>query len=339
MEMLFSALVILFFLLIAMVAIWMYQCFVVVKAPGMGYTTWFGKPYRPISPGIHFLWWPLENLHQYYWTRTDATTSGEGVLCAYRGSFVSSAERIYDPPQYEITTKDDLLIIINVLISYRIEDIYKAFFNVMDLYRSMEQVLSTSVVEKASSMTLEEAIDGKDEIQEYIFKIFSGKTEDWGVSITRVDIQSINSSRTIVDAKLEMDSEEKRLGAELRRRKATHEYELSNIEREIEKQAKEHEKARAEAIHKAELVRTEADSKMYQKMKESESELALWKARADGKKAEVEGLKGTGLSDEALTEYVKWKALENMPNVQFIPTEALGLMKATRLYHHLEASS
>jgi regulator of protease activity HflC (stomatin/prohibitin superfamily) len=285
---------------------------------------------------VHFLWWPLENLHQYYWTRTDETTGGEGRLHAYRGSFISSAERIYDPPQYEVTTKDRLLIVINIAIFYRIGDVSKAFFNVMDLYRSMEQVLSTAIVEKASSMTLEEAIEGKDEFQKHVFEIFSEKTEDWGVSITRVDLQSVTPPRCIIDATLETASEERRLGAELRRRKAMHESEILNIEKEVEKQAKEHEKDRAQASHEADMVRIEADSKMYQKMKEAESELAQWKAGADGKKAEVEGLKEAGLSDEALTEYVKWKALEKMPNVQFIPTEALGLMKATQLYHRLE---
>lgn len=320
---------------ILLLTVWVYQCFIIVKAPGIGYTTWLGKPCRPLHPGIHFLRWPLESLHQYYWSRTDESTGGEGRLHSYRGSFVSTAERIYDPPQYEVTTRDRLIIIINIVIFYRIEDVRKAFFNVMDLYRSMEQVLNTAIVEKASSMTLEEAIEGKSAFQNHVFEIFAEKTEDWGVSITRVDVQNVTPPRSILDATVETASEERRLGAELRRRKVMHESELMNIEKEVERQTKEHEKALAQAKHEAAMIRMEADNKSYQKMKEAESHFAQWKASADGKAAEVEGLRNAGLSDVHLTEYIKWKSLEKMTNVQFIPSEALGLMKATQLYHRL----
>jgi regulator of protease activity HflC (stomatin/prohibitin superfamily) len=303
----------------------------------MGYTLWFGKPYRQLDPGMHFIAWPLESLHRYYWTRTDEV-KGRGVLQAYRGSFVSTSERIYDPPQYEITTRDRLVVNLNMVMFYRIVNLKQAFFNVMDLYASMEQVLCTAIIEKAAGMSLEEAVEGKVAFQEHVFSVFSEKCKLWGVEITRVEIQSITPPKSIVDATVETVEHQRRNEAELRRRKAAFSGEMQAVERAHEIQAKENEKTLAQTNFEAEMKRLKADADFYASKRKAEGEYEHWSAQARAKREEIDVLKGSGMDGEVLTEYLKWSALQKM-NVQFIPTEALGLLKATRLYRELEGPS
>ncbi|MHA1684716.1 MAG: SPFH domain-containing protein, partial [Promethearchaeota archaeon] len=207
---------------------------VVISAPTMAYTKWLGKPYRLLVPGFYFLAWPLECLHKYYWKRTDEDPDGSIRRRTYSDFSISTSEMIYDPPPYRVVTKDRLTVDINIVIHFKIHDVKAAFFNIQDLYGSMESRLETAIIHRASQMSLENAIDGRHTFHEYIINEFLDCSEHWGIEITRLDIQNVTPSDDIIKATQSIVAKQRQETANLKRNQALHRGTMDRLKRERE---------------------------------------------------------------------------------------------------------
>lgn len=324
------------------VIIWFYKSTIVVRAPKCAYTTFFGKPYRILEPGLTFIMWPMERLHSFVWSKEGEDGNMKRKLRRY----ISMAESIYDPPAYEVTTRDRIKMSIDVIVYYRIIDLKKVLFDVSDLNMLMKETLYTSVVEKVSSMTMEEASEGKVAIQDHVLETFKENSDSWGIVITRLDIQNVRVPDSLVNSTMKIVMEERQLNADLRRRVATHKAEIENIEmnraktrKEIEAKMEEQEqiqeKERSKAEHETYLAKIEADNLLYRKQKEAEGEYTLRAALSKAKIEELEGMSNSDFQPNVVESYIKWNALEKMKNVKYVPQGALDLLATTRIYQSL----
>ena len=356
-------------------AVWLYRSVFVISAPDNALTQWLGQPYRLLRPGMHVLRWPFERLHIHRWNRTDEMPDGRYVRHLYSGYAVPTSEMKFDPPPYRVVTKDKLQVTINIVVFYRIVNLQKACYAISDLYASMETILETAIVERAAHLRLEEAVEGKDVLQEHVQAVFDEKQDDWGIQITKLDVQSITPPESIVRATTDIFAKTRAAQAEFTRQERLHTGAVRCIERErlqdekrIEAETAKREAERAaqatfelaQASHEARLhtarmsAQAEAETsqarhgaslaeidnaKMIEQARAKAEAIKLdQEARADGKRAHAQAMLNSGLTGERLEQFIHWDGVVQAAStgaIKFLPQSVLNLMQGMTLYHDI----
>ncbi len=351
----------------------------IVKAPTAAHTLWLGEPLRLLTPGLYFVRWPLETLHRYSWARTEEARDGRGIPRRYKGSRVCVSEAVYDPPAYKVVTSDRLTIHINIVVHYKIEDLKKAFFNVKDLFASVETRLQTAIWNMASEMTLDEAMVGKVRFYEAIMNEFRDCKEQWGLRITRLDIQDVKPNSSIMKVTQDTIARQLKEDAEFARKQKFHSGEMAELAMTLEteklkldatalrkemarsSEAKfdmsnmKHEEDLAMVKLKAGQARTMHENELTSAIQEMENIRIINRAKADseaermkseaeaaGAGARVKSMMDAGLDKASFTNYIKWQQIGRMAesgSVQFMPQGALDLLGSMKLYRNVADTS
>lgn len=119
--------------------------------------------------------------------------------------FIGLWERIIDPKEQEVTTKDNVTITIDCIAYYRIADPKKAIYGTDDVYNSIEQLLITIMRNVFAGFNLDECFASRQRVNEKIQEELKDKaTDDWGIVINDVGLQEIRPPEAM---KREMERE------------------------------------------------------------------------------------------------------------------------------------
>jgi regulator of protease activity HflC (stomatin/prohibitin superfamily) len=158
-----------------------------------------------------------------------------------------------DTAKRQAQTKDSVTIGANASIYWRITDPVKAAYQVDVLPTSVADSALNSLRAQIGKLTLDELLAKRQHLNDNIAEDLLEVTKDWGVNITRVEIQDLDYDQTTQDSMLqEMDAE---------RKKRAQIYEAEGKAESILLEAK----ARAEAIK----IVAEAESIYIEKLKSS----------------------------------------------------------------------
>ncbi|KAL9653102.1 hypothetical protein ABK040_006320 [Willaertia magna] len=265
----------------------------------------FGQFKKILKPGIHFLIPFVENVKYVDWQRTvenhsKKTTETENIY-TYR---ISTQETLFDIPEVKVTTKDRLTVVVNCVLFYKIIDAYKAVYEINDVYQSVEQLTFTFIRDAVSKLTLDEAIEGKSQIREAIYQEFKTLEQNWGIKLTKFDIQSIQPTREILEGIEKLAKSQREAQAELEKTRALQEAKKLKIKTELEidliTMENENKKKVAQASTEASVKQTliESESLVLQKRVESE---ALYLQKVLGVK---------GITQEYILQKEHTKAIE-----------------------------
>mmetsp|Transcript_34889 Transcript_34889/g.67858 ORF Transcript_34889/g.67858 Transcript_34889/m.67858 type:complete len:254 (-) Transcript_34889:419-1180(-) len=107
---------------------------------------------------------------------------------------------MYDFPAFKMLTRDGVNVTVDPVMYYRISNVSKAVYNVVDLTASMEQIVETSLRAILSKMSFAEAEGGGFEkhISEDVVRRLSSVMKQWGITITRLQIQSFMPPKDIL---------------------------------------------------------------------------------------------------------------------------------------------
>jgi regulator of protease activity HflC (stomatin/prohibitin superfamily) len=222
------------------------------------------------------------------------------------------------PPQ-PVITEDNVTIGIDTVVYYQVTDAVKSTYEVANVLQAMEQLTVTTLRNVVGSMTLEETLTSRDEINSQLRIVLDEATEKWGVRVTRVELKSIDPPRTIQEAM------EQQMRADRAKRAAV-------LQAEGEKQAAI---LRAEGLRQAAILNAEAEQKSNVLRAEGEKEAralrAEGEAQALGKIFETVRTAGIAPSD-----MLGYKYLEALPAVAegdankllLLPTGAADAMGA-----------
>jgi regulator of protease activity HflC (stomatin/prohibitin superfamily) len=357
-KILLCALITMFVVFVALI----YRCIVVINAPMSGYVKFLGTPTREVASGIHFLLWPMEILHRYKWRLREEKTRDYSEVVYHSGTSVSKAEMIYDTEPYRVITRDSMEIVVNLIIYYKINDLYKAYFEVNDPLHSMEQAVLTGIREVAAGLTIEEAVNSKSLFEEGVSEKLSGSS-NWGIEITRVDIQNIDQPKEILKSTMKTLTAKRQANEEFLRRKEENKFSMKRIEmdhleemKRIERETSR-EKERLMRDHDIKMTALEneishrmEEEKCQQELQRMKNERAVAKAISEAEVArvskevdinakvkEVEGMRKAGMSEESLVRCFHSETMRSLAgkNVQFLPQSSLDLLGATSLYKKL----
>ncbi len=207
---------------------------------------------------------------------------------------VDLKEQYCDFPPQPVITQDNVTMQIDSIVFFRISDPKAYAYGVRNPIGAIENLTATTLRNVIGSLTLDETLTSRDQINAQMQDALDIATDPWGIKITRVELKNINPPEQIRDAM------EKQMKAEREKREkilfAEGEKQSQITVAEGEKQSKI---LQAEADKQATILRAEAEKE--KKIKEAEGQAeairSIQKANADG----ISMLKEAGADESVLT--------------------------------------
>ena len=113
---------------------------------------------------------------------------------------INITERRVDIDPQSIITKDKLNAVVDGVVYYRVEEAQKAIYNVNNFASSVPSLAKTTLRAVIGKMTLTEANENRDQINEEVEKILSKEVTKWGIDVVRVELQRIEPPDDVQDA-------------------------------------------------------------------------------------------------------------------------------------------
>jgi regulator of protease activity HflC (stomatin/prohibitin superfamily) len=123
-------------------------------------------------------------------------------------------EQVVSFPPQPVITEDNLLVQIDTVLYFTINDARSSTYEVANPLQAIEQITVTTLRNVIGSLSLESALTSRDHINGQLRGVLDDATGKWGIRINRVEVKSIDPPASI------QDSMEKQMRAERDRRAA-----------------------------------------------------------------------------------------------------------------------
>ena len=132
---------------------------------------------------------------------------------------VDLKEQYCDFPPQPVITQDNVTMQIDSIVFFRISDPMAYAYGVRNPIGAIENLTATTLRNVIGSLTLDETLTSRDQINAQMQDALDIATDPWGIKITRVELKNINPPEQIRDAmekqmKAEREKREKILFAE-----------------------------------------------------------------------------------------------------------------------------
>jgi regulator of protease activity HflC (stomatin/prohibitin superfamily) len=155
----------------------------------------------------------VERLGRYHKT----LSPGMAVLVPFVDSLkplIDLREQVVSFPPQPVITEDNLVVQIDTVLYFTVNDPKSATYEVANPLQAIEQITVTTLRNVIGSLTLEQALTSRDHINAQLRGVLDEATNKWGIRINRVELKSIDPPSSI------QDSMEKQMRAERDRRAA-----------------------------------------------------------------------------------------------------------------------
>ena len=234
---------------------------------------------------------------------------------------VDLKEQYCDFPPQPVITQDNVTMQIDSIVFFRISDPKAYAYGVRNPIGAIENLTATTLRNVIGSLTLDETLTSRDQINAQMQDALDIATDPWGIKITRVELKNINPPEQIRDAM------EKQMKAEREKREkilfAEGEKQSQITVAEGEKQSKI---LQAEADKQATILRAEAEREKRIREAEGQAEAikSIQRANAEG----ITMLKEAG-ADESVLTLKSLEAFEKASNGQatkiIVPSNIQGI--------------
>ncbi|KAI9015395.1 stomatin family protein [Hyaloraphidium curvatum] len=160
----------------------------VVPQGTVGLVTRFGKFYKSVDPGLHYVTPIVENL-----TLVDIKIQTEEI------------------PRQTVTTKDNVSIQIDSVLFWHVVDPFTAAFLVGDLKLALVERTQTTLRSVLGTKVLQDAIENRDQIAHEISELIEGPASAWGVRVESMLIKDLVFSQELQET-LSSAAKQKRIG-------------------------------------------------------------------------------------------------------------------------------
>ena len=274
---------------------WLVKKSIQIVPQGMEYTVLrLGRYQRTLEPGFTLLV-PL-------WERV--------------GHRINMKERVLDVPRQEVITKDNAIVSVDGVVFFQVMDASKAAYAVENLEYSIMNLSMTNLRTVMGSMSLDDLLSRRDDINQRLLQTIDLATNPWGVKVTRVEIKDISPPTELADAMARQMKAERIKRAQI---------------------------LEAEGQRQAEILRAEGEKQARVLAAEGEKQSAFLEAEARERLAEAEA-RATMMVSNAISEgkidaihyFVAQKYVEALGKFAeseqqktfFLPMESSGILAA-----------
>jgi regulator of protease activity HflC (stomatin/prohibitin superfamily) len=134
-----------------------------------------GRKHRKLSPGLNFIVPFVDQVVMEDTTR----------------------EQLLDIKPQNVITKDNIYLEIDAVVYWRIKDMQRSFYEIDDLQQGLNNLATTTLRQIIAQNTLEQTNVSRIEMDKAIIDQLNETTQEWGIQVLRVDIQSINPPESV----------------------------------------------------------------------------------------------------------------------------------------------
>jgi len=205
---------------------------------------------------------------------------------------VDMREKVISVEPQQVITKDNVTVIVDCVIYYKVIDPVKAEFEVEDFEVAATTLAQTNLRNLIGDKMLDETLVARDSINTNLRDVLDEATHNWGVKVTRVEVQKIDPPEDITMAMSQQMKAEREKRAAILEAEGIKQAQILAAEGRRQKDILE---AQGEA--QARVLRAEAEAEAIKKVAEAAESYFKDKAQAY-KKLEV--------SQQVLTGSTKW---------------------------------
>src|SRR5574344_819141 len=310
---------VLLIVLIALAIIYVLKGVIIVQQAEVIIIERLGKFERILDSGLNFIIPFLDAPRGIYWKVSQIGLDGSTYSYIKEKTRIDLRESVYDFPQQNVITKDNVSIKINALLYFQIVDPKSAVYEIQNLPDAIEKLTQTTLRNLVGQIDLDETLVSRDKINQELRAILDEATNKWGVKVNRVELQDIIPP---VDIQTAM---EKQMKAERDKRAAILEAEglkqAAILKAEGERQAQIN---KAEGQKQAEILNAEGDAQARIRRAEGEG-IAI--------KTVIGAIADKGQPDKYL---IAMKYLETLQSINegqnnkivYMPYEATGILSS-----------
>lgn len=178
------------FILVGLVAIWLYNCFYIVNAGEEAVVLRFGKLVEKTMPGMHFQFFPVDNVE------ITNVQEERTIQIGFANTAVGHKER-------QMLTGDENIVDAQFTVFWRIKDIAEYQFNLNDPKLSVKSIAESAMREVVAKTEVERVMtSNKDGIEIEVKQISQGILDDYkaGIQITSVKLDDVRPPEELSDA-------------------------------------------------------------------------------------------------------------------------------------------
>jgi regulator of protease activity HflC (stomatin/prohibitin superfamily) len=113
---------------------------------------------------------------------------------------VDMREQVISVPPQKLITKDNVTVEVDAVVYYKVVDPAKSQFEVQDFGYACTTLAQTNLRNLIGDRTLDETLVARDMINSNLRHVLDDATNNWGVKVTRVEVQKIDPPRDITEA-------------------------------------------------------------------------------------------------------------------------------------------
>jgi regulator of protease activity HflC (stomatin/prohibitin superfamily) len=112
----------------------------------------------------------------------------------------TNREKVLDIPPQNTITKDNVSLKVDAVVYWQIIDLEKTFYVVEDIHHAIENLVLTTLRSEIGRLDLEETYSARDALNKTLLRQLDEATSNWGVKITRVEVQELQPAQAIVES-------------------------------------------------------------------------------------------------------------------------------------------
>jgi regulator of protease activity HflC (stomatin/prohibitin superfamily) len=109
-------------------------------------------------------------------------------------------EQVVSFPPQPVITQDNLVVQIDTVLYFTVNDAKSATYEVANPLQAIEQITITTLRNVIGSLSLEQALTSRDHINAQLRGVLDEATGKWGIRVSRVEIKSIDPPASIQDS-------------------------------------------------------------------------------------------------------------------------------------------
>ena len=150
-------------------------------------------------------WDVVERLGRYKRTLTPGLNVIVPFADAVRAK-VDMREQVASLPAQPVITSDNLLILIDTVLYFRVVDPVRATYEISHFRKALERLTVTTLRDVIGSLDLDGALSSREEINRRLWSALDEMTRRWGIKVARAEVTAIEAPPRVRDSDGEADA-------------------------------------------------------------------------------------------------------------------------------------